>query len=103
MAKILARKNAEKLCDNFASEESSDSEVDAFSRLKKNMAAQKYEASSTKKGKTRNPKIKNNCIWQGQLVDQNQGHSAQEREKDRSFRGCKGDYTFCKGIQDQNC
>jgi len=30
--------------------------VDAFSRLKKNMAAQKYEASSTKKGKTRNPK-----------------------------------------------
>ena len=44
------------------------------------MAAQKYEASSTKKGKTRNPKIKNNCIWEGQLVDQNQGHSAQERE-----------------------
>ena len=91
MAKILARKNAEKLCDNFASQESSDSEVDAFSRLKKNMAAQKYEASSTKKGKTRNPKIKNNYIWQGQLVDdQNQGHSAQESEKDRSFRGCKG-------------
>jgi len=26
MAKILVRKNAEKLCDNFASEESSDSE-----------------------------------------------------------------------------
>ena len=66
------------------------------------MAAQKHEASSTKKGKTRNPKIKNNCIWQGQLVDQNQGNSAQEREKDRSFRGCKGDYTFCKGIQGQN-
>ena len=30
MAKILARKNAEKLCDNFASQKSSDSEVDAF-------------------------------------------------------------------------
>ena len=90
MAKILVRKNAEKLCDNFASEESSDSEVGAFSRLKKNMAAQKHEASSNKKGKTWNSKIKNNCIWQGQLVDQNQGHSAQEREKDRSFRGCKG-------------
>ena len=64
--------------------------MDAFLRQKKNMGAKKYEASSTKKGKTRNPKIKNNCIWQGQLVDQNQGHSAQEREKDRSFRGCKG-------------
>ena len=64
MAKILARKNAEKLCDNFASEESSDSEVGAFSRLKKNMAAQKSEASSNKKGKRRYLKIKNKCIWQ---------------------------------------
>ena len=61
------------------------------------MAAQKYEASSTKKGKTRNPKIKNNCIWQGQLVDQNQGHSAQERVSEVAK-----DYTFCKGIQGQN-
>ena len=52
MAKILARKNAEKLCDNFSSEESSDSKVGAFSRLKKNMAAQKSEASSNNKGKT---------------------------------------------------
>ena len=32
--------------------------MDAFSRLKKNMAAQKYEASLNKKGKRRNPKIK---------------------------------------------
>jgi hypothetical protein len=102
MAKILARKNAEKLCDNFASEESSDSEVGAFSRLKKNMTAQKSEASPNKKGKRRNPKIKNKCIWQEQLVHQKQGYPAEEREKDRSFRGCKGDYMFCKGIQGQN-
>ena len=100
MAKILARKNAEKLCENCASEESSDSEVGAFSRLKKNMAAQKSEASFNKKGKRRNPKIKNKCIWQEHLVHQKQGHPAQEREKDRSFRGWKGDYTLRKG---QNC
>ena len=51
--KIMARKNAEKLCDNFAFQESTDSEVDTVSN-KAN-----WKVLVTAKGKTR--KKKKNC------------------------------------------
>ena len=46
----MARKNAEKICDHFAFQESSDSEVDTVANFKKSLKQDKLEAGGDSKG-----------------------------------------------------
>ena len=50
IAKIMARKNAEKICDHFAFQESSDSEVDTVAKFNKSLKQDNLEAGGDSKG-----------------------------------------------------